>query len=247
MAALAQRQGVKIIHGLATSIQKSSGNNIESVSYTDNSTQESTTLPATDVVLSAGPWTKSILPTAPISGLRAHSITIRPSSPISAYALFTEISLLTSFGKTSESSHAAKSKRTQLVTPEIYARPGNEVYACGEGDTLVPLPATTKDVETDLKRCQDIADYVGSISDELRDGEVTVRQACYLPNVEAGAGSKGPLIGKTKIGGLVLATGHTCWGIQNGPGTGKLVSELVMDGEAKSANIRSLDPALCGL
>ena len=31
-------------------------------------------------------------------------------------------------------------------------------------------------------------------------------------------------------------------GIQNGPGTGKLVSELVFDGEAKSAKIKSLDP-----
>lgn len=135
-----------------------------------------------------------------------------------------------------------KSKRLhgKEVTPEIYARPNNEVYACGEGDTLVPLPKTTADVMTDDARCQDIIDYVSSISDELRDGEVKVKQACYLPNVEAASG--GPLIGETGVKGLLMAAGHSCWGIQNGPATGKLMSEFIFDGKAKSANISSLDP-----
>jgi glycine/D-amino acid oxidase-like deaminating enzyme len=130
--------------------------------------------------------------------------------------------------------------RGTIVTPEIYARPNNEAYACGEGDTLVPLPKSTEEVETDEVRCQDIIDYVSSISDELRDGTVTAKQACYLPNVEGRA--KGPLIGPTRIKGLLLAAGHTCWGIQNGPATGKLISEFVFDGKALSANIETLDP-----
>lgn len=33
-----------------------------------------------------------------------------------------------------------------------------------------------------------------------------------------------------------------CWGIQNGPGTGKLMSEFVFDGNAVSAKIGALDP-----
>ena len=74
----------------------------------------------------------------------------------------------------------------------------------------------------------------------MRDGEVLVRQACYLPNVEGAVA--GPLIGHTNTKGLLMAAGHTCWGIQNGPGTGKLISEFVFDGEAKSAKISSLDP-----
>ena len=108
---------------------------------------------------------------------------------------------------------------------------------------MIPLPKNTDLVEVDEKRCQDIVDYVSSISDELRDGEVTAKQACYLPNVNA-SGSGGPLIGLTEIKGLVMAAGHTCWGIQNGPGTGKLVSEFVFDGEAKSAKIKGLDPRI---
>lgn len=38
--------------------------------------------------------------------------------------------------------------------------------------------------------------------------------------------------------------GHTCWGIQNGPATGLLISEFVFDGAVKSAKIDSLDPRM---
>ena len=238
MATLAEEKGVKVILGSATSINNSS-DAINSVTYTDKATSQTHTIPATDVIISAGPWTQSIYPPAPISALRAHSVTIRPSRPVSAYALFTEITLPRDFGRTNESTRS-KRAHTKHVTPEIYARPNNEVYACGEGDTFVPLPETTADVETDDARCQDIIDYVSSISDEMRDGEVTARQACYLPNVQAASG--GPLIGETGVKGLLLAAGHTCWGIQNGPGTGKLISEFVFDGRAKSASVGNLDP-----
>lgn len=238
MARLAEEKGVKIVLGSVSSID-TSDDSVKSVTYVDKATSQTHTIPATDVVISAGPWTKSVYPLAPIAALRAHSVTIRPSKPISAHAIFTEISLPPNFGRANT---FVKSVRThgKTVTPEIYARPDNEAYACGEGDTLVPLPKTTADVETDDARCQDIVDYVSSISDELRDGEVTARQACYLPNVEAASG--GPLIGETGVKGLLIAAGHTCWGIQNGPGTGKLMSEFIFDGKAKSANIGNLDP-----
>jgi glycine/D-amino acid oxidase-like deaminating enzyme len=52
----------------------------------------------------------------------------------------------------------------------------------------------------------------------------------------------GPLIGKTKTPGLYVASGHTCWGIQNGPATGKLMSEFIFDGDAQSADVSKLDP-----
>ena len=238
MAQLAEEKGAKVILGLVTNIDRSGGA-VKSVTYKDNATSEDRTLRATDVVVTAGPWTRSVYPPAPISAMRAHSVTIEPFRPVSAYALFTEISLPANFGRT-EQSVKSKKALSKHVTPEIYARPNNEIYACGEGDTLVPLPKTTADVITDKSRCQDIVDYVSSISDEMRDGMVTARQACYLPNVEAASG--GPLIGETGVKGLLLAAGHTCWGIQNGPGTGKLVSEFVFDGKAKSASIGSLDP-----
>ncbi|KAL2349901.1 FAD dependent oxidoreductase [Cryomyces antarcticus] len=242
MASLAEEKGAKVILGSVTAINQRN-DAVESVTYTDKTTGEKHTIPASDVVIAAGPWTKKVYPRAPISALRAHSVTIRPTREVSAYALFTEIQLPIDFANRSNESNkkSRRSAYTQTVTPEIYARPKNEVYACGEGDTLVPIPPSSDAVQVDEQRCQDIVDYVGSISDELRDGEVTARQACYLPNVQA-RGSNGPLIGETGVKGLLMASGHTCWGIQNGPGTGKVISEFVFEGGAKSAQIGALDP-----
>ncbi|KAI9832528.1 MAG: hypothetical protein M1819_004317 [Sarea resinae] len=237
MAALAAEKGAKILeHSPVQSINYNADKSaIESITYVPNGedSQTPTTLPATTIILAAGPWTSTLLPQAPISALRAHSIVIRPSRPVSAYALFTDIRA---------PSTASKRSTTQILTPEIYARPNNEVYACGEGDVSIPLPRTSDLVAVDPARCDEIRAAVGAISDELRDGDVTARQACYLPNVRPGAGSSGPLVGWTGIEGLVLAAGHTCWGIQNAPGTGKCVSEFVFDGRATSAKIAGLDP-----
>jgi glycine/D-amino acid oxidase-like deaminating enzyme len=230
MAALAEEKGVKIVLGSATSINHSSGA-AESVSYTSHD-GETHTLNTDTVILTAGPWTKTIYPSAPISALRAHSVTIRPSRPVSAYTLFTNITLPQTEGKSRRGS-------TRTATPEIYARPNNEVYACGEGDTLIPLPTSTALVQVDEARCQDIVDQVSAVSDELRDGEVTARQACYLPNVSRGGG---PMIGETSVKGLLIGAGHTCWGIQNAPATGKCLAEIVWEGAAKSADLRTLDP-----
>ncbi|KAL5339710.1 FAD dependent oxidoreductase [Aspergillus crustosus] len=232
IAKLAEEKGTKIILGSVTSIDDG-GNAVKAVTYTDKETGQTQTIPATDVVVAAGPWTRSVIPEAPITAMRAHSVVIRPTKPASAHTLFTNIEIPANFDPFHPS-------RPTVATPEIYARPDDTVYACGEGDQVVPLPSTTADVEVDEEQCQKIINQVGAISDALRDGEVTVRQACYLPNVSAVRG--GPLVGRTGTKGLYLAAGHTCWGIQNAPGTGKLISEFVFDGRAKSANIGSLDP-----
>ncbi|KAI9891447.1 MAG: hypothetical protein M1814_002766 [Vezdaea aestivalis] len=223
MASFASSAGMEIINGQVTRIERSADPRpvVEAVVYRPSSSiSKEETLPADTVILTAGPWTPTIYPEAPITALRAHSVVIRPPKPVSAYALFTEIAV----------------EGGPSVSPEIYARPDETIYACGEGDTEVELPATAGDVQVDLKRCEAIAEQVGRISEELRDREVLVKQACYLPQAEGG-----PLIGETDAKGLVLAAGHTCWGIQNAPATGKCVAELVMDGKVKSANIISLD------
>jgi len=255
MARLAEEHGAKIIIGSVDKIDYANDDGtaasetgprlkrVQSVTYTDKATSQSRTIPATVIVLAAGPWTPVLFPSAPISALRAHSVTIRPPKPVSAYCLFTEINVPMDDDSGYDSSSATPLETTKVMSPEIYSRPNNEVYVCGAGDTDVPLPATTDDVETSKEKCQDIVDAVAGISDELREGIVTSRRACYLPTVDVG-GSGGPLIGKTGVGGLLMATGHSCWGIHNAPATGKLVSEIIFDGEAVSADISALDPQL---
>lgn len=193
MCSLAQEKGVKVIIGKATSIKTESGA-VSSVSYIDDQTGSNVELPATHVILSAGPWSSRILSELPISGTRAHSITIRPTRPVSAYALFTEITM----------------PDGRRAGPEIYARPNDEVYACSPGDGE-PLPDSTREVKVRDDVCQALFDQVSSISMELRHGEVTARQACYLPNVHSGPRGC-PIVGPDeKIKGLIIATGHTCW------------------------------------
>ncbi|CAK9435666.1 uncharacterized protein LODBEIA_P03930 [Lodderomyces beijingensis] len=184
-------------------------------------------LKADQTVLTVGPWTSRILPDCPISGLRAHSITVAPfkDQPVSPYAIFTEF----------------KVAPTKYISPEIYARQ-DEVYVCGEGDSAVDVPETTDDVEVVRSKCDELYKQVSKISPNLKRGKILRRQACYLPVLDVPS-SSGPLIGETNVTNLYLASGHSCWGINNAPGTGKVMSELLLDGSAKSADISSLDPS----
>ncbi|KAI1132865.1 FAD dependent oxidoreductase [Nemania abortiva] len=244
MAQLAEDASVRIVTGArVTAINRSAdGSHLESVTYEKDG--EETTLPTTDCVVAAGPWTRRLLPEIPVSASRAHSVVIKTPRPLSAYALFTAIRLPAGFRtpvpKTAPHGAVAATplRGQQIVEPEIYARPDGTAYACGPTDDSAPLPLTTAEVEVDEARCEDIIAQVGGISDELgRDGEVLARQACYLPQ-------GGPYIGQVgSTKGLVVAAGHTCWGIQNAPGTGKLVSEIIFDGKAKSARLGGCDPA----
>ncbi|KAF8472476.1 FAD dependent oxidoreductase [Kalaharituber pfeilii] len=216
---------------------------VNSVVYVDRDSRQVHTLPATTTILAAGPWTAKLYASAPISGLRAHSVTITPTEPVSAYALFTKITIpprpRSPFLSSSRSRSRSPVDLPAFASPEIYARP-NEIYVCGEGDMDVGLPATTADVQVDEVRCDELISQVASISNHIRNGIVTRKQACYLPIVNIGG--LGPLIGETGIEGLLLASGHSCWGINNAPATGVILSEIVFDGKAKSADIRSMDP-----
>lgn len=235
MADLAVEAGAKVILGSVQNFEKDA-NGVKSITYEDKSSRSSHTIPATDIILAAGPWTKMVYPQAPIEAMRAHSVVIK--ADVTPYAIFSEIDLPKDFGRTG-GGDVKRRKHGLTVSPEMYARPDGTVYACGEGDTLIPLPKSSDLVVCDEDRCQDIVDYVSSISTPMREGEVLAKQACYLPSVSLGGG---PLIGETGIKGLFMATGHTCWGIQNSCATGKLMSEFIFDGRAKSANISSLDP-----
>ncbi|KAJ3731496.1 FAD dependent oxidoreductase [Lentinula guzmanii] len=228
MMDLAIEKGAELILGRATSLNISDGK-VTGVDITYNDSGKRGTLSATHVILAAGAWSPSLLPSLPISATRAHSITIhaQPSVDIAPYVLFTEIAL--------------PERRGLTVSPEIYARPGNEIYACGPGDDSL-LPKNVDDVILDEVACESIWMHVSSISPELRAGTVDKRQACFLPVVETGGG---PIVGAAPhiAQGLIIATGHTCWGISNAPGTAKALSELVMDGHIQCANLRKLEPS----
>ncbi|WQF79816.1 Putative FAD dependent oxidoreductase, FAD/NAD(P)-binding domain superfamily [Colletotrichum destructivum] len=236
MAALAQDKGVEVRINAQLKSISSSGDGVESVEYLDRGSGETRTIDGvTDVLVSAGPWTGRLLPRSKVTGLRAHSVVY--DADVSPYAVFTSIKLPADFVPEHRASKGQRRKHKRVVDPEIYARPGGEVYACGEPDEDVPLPDTADKVQVDEANCDDITSYIATVSPALAAAPVKAKQACYLPQHDSG-----PLIGATSVPGLWLAAGHTCWGIQNGPATGKLMSEYILDGKPSSADISSLDP-----
>ncbi|KAI0776668.1 FAD dependent oxidoreductase [Trametes elegans] len=232
MLELAKERGVKYVQGRVTAVNvdnSGSTRRVSGVTYTPLGADAPQKLAATHVVLAAGAWSPRIVPSLPISGTRAHSITIRPrpGTRIAPYVLFTEIAL--------------PGQGARRVSPEIYARPTDEVYCCGPGDDSA-VPDTVDDVQVDEAACTSIHEHVASISRELREGEVDKRQACFLPVVSVGGG---PIVGEAGeiAKGLVIATGHTCWGICNAPGTGKAIAELILEGKIKCGNLNKLKPS----
>jgi glycine/D-amino acid oxidase-like deaminating enzyme len=250
MARLAEQNGARIIIGKVesinccntdgtaestsplTSFDNLTQKKVASITYVDKITLEKHTLPTSTVVLAAGPWTPTLFPKVRIHPLRAHSVTIKLQRPVSAYCLFSDIRL---------SDSRLTVGATKPISLEIYARPNNEVYICGQGDLDIPLPPPTTTAEVSSNSCNDIINAAMSVSDELRNGKVTGRRACYLPTLDVGTSSD-PLVGQTELAGLVLATGHSCWGISNAPATGKAISELVLDGKVSCMDMASLDP-----
>lgn len=118
----------------------------------------------------------------------------------------------------------------------------------GEPDSKIPLPNTADLVQTDVVQCDDLIAYMSTISPPLREGSVKTKQACYLPRHMRFGDERGPLLGPTGVKGLWVASGHTCWGIQNGPGSGYVMAEWILRGEIGEGKdvdvegLKSLDP-----
>ena len=237
LAEFAEERGAKVVIGSATAINyTANAQSIDSVQYSQNGICY--TLEATDIILSAGPWTFKLFPRAQLKTPRGHSVVVRPSRDLSPHVLFPRI----------EAPRSGILKH--VLSPEIYPRPRDRlydtdtVYASGPDDYDVPLPDTTDDVAVDKGSCNDIWIAIQSVSQEIHDGEILAKQACYKPQIQPHDEGEevGPMIGRTGIEGLWLATGHDEWGIQNAPGTGLVMSEMIFEGAAHSANCDSLDP-----
>jgi glycine/D-amino acid oxidase-like deaminating enzyme len=265
LEAEARRNGVDFLSGRVTKLVMEEGK-LVGVEYKPTSPAFSTTtgasvtetdeevklvtLPCTHAILAGGAWSPELYP-VPITPIRAHSVVLPVELP--ARAMFMSMPyqplLDTTNGQQAESNTKSKNlksrraKLSQIVQPEIYPRPDSTTYVCGEPDR-VPLPSSTALALPDPTRLSLLKNQLAQLSSKL-DVTPLVEQACFLPLVEFEDDHLGgPIIGESsKVKGLVIATGHTAWGIMNSQATGKLVSEVVLDGDAVSADISTLLPA----
>ncbi|GEM11919.1 FAD dependent oxidoreductase [Rhodotorula toruloides] len=235
----AEKLGVKVVYGSVEGAQaRADGGYDLSITPRDSAPQDRSTVPVTDVVVTAGPWTGKLLSklgldkqagrAKAIKGSRAHSIVLKtaPGRDLPAQALFTSI----------------KEVGGRHAEPEVYNRPDGTSYICGPTDSS-SLPTLASSVTTEssaidllISQAARLApDYLSTDNGQY-SATVERRQACYLP-----VGSGDPVIGKIAQGAYV-ASGHSCWGICNGPGTGYVMAELLLDGKVKSADIDDLGP-----
>ncbi|KAK3326265.1 FAD dependent oxidoreductase [Apodospora peruviana] len=244
IAELAKEKGVDIRLGARVTKINHSKMGLRSIEYEDRNADEKGRIAhiddVTDAIVTAGPWTGKLLPRTKVESLRAHSVVFNVD--VSPYAVFTDIQLPNTYVPEHRARKGQKRKHRGNVDPEVYARPNGEVYACGEPDTLIPLPETSDLVQCDEDQCDDLVAYLGTISPALGSASIKAKQACYLPRHMRFGEERSPLVGPTSVSGLWVASGHTCWGIQNGPATGCLMAEMLLDGNATSADVDKLDP-----
>jgi len=182
-------------------------------------------IPADAVVIAMGPWSSlaaNWLPLPPVAGLKGHSITLRPKTPVPAQALF--VDYVTETGERFE--------------PEVYPRPNGEVYLCGLSEAG-PLPERPELVQPHATAGPILQLVAGTLSSSLADVPLQRVQACYRPVYADGL----PLLGAVPgISGAYIATGHSCWGILNAPASGLAMAELLVEGQAHSVDLRPFDP-----
>ncbi|KAL6530109.1 hypothetical protein OROMI_028754 [Orobanche minor] len=197
------------------------------------------------VVLALGPWTGklSLLGSMfSVRGLKAHSIVLEPKDP----SAFTPHALFLSY-------YPAQGGKP--MDPEVYPRPTGfqyletldlleltgEVYICGMS-AEAEVPNDPEQVTPVPESIQVLKSVARNVSSQLVEGEARMKaeQACFLPCTDDSL----PVIGEVPgVKGCYVATGHSCWGILNGPATGAAVSELVMYGSASIVDLTRFSPA----
>lgn len=135
--------------------------------------------------------------------------------------------------------HVKETAASVWHEPEVYPRPNGEVYVCGEPSST-PIPDNPEDIDVSDGLCARVIHNCSFVASCIEKAEVVRKQACYLPLSSDGL----PLIGAVPgVEGAFIATGHSCWGILNGPATGLAMSELLMDGEAKCVDLGPYAPS----
>ncbi|KAL9181492.1 hypothetical protein ACHAXT_010297 [Thalassiosira profunda] len=231
--------GVKVVLGTCTGVESEEGDDgrvVTGVKYQSAEGEEGT-LPANDVIVSAGPWTCQAeiwfdgAVQLPMEGVKSTSIVWKPpkDGSVDATALFCGED--DRFG-------------THL---EVYPRPNGEVYICGIGGSDY---ITTAELQASafLTECPPKSDRVEAASSAFKlmsnsyatKGELSHAQACMRPCPPDAR----PYMGRVQgWSGAYINGGHNCWGIAWAPACGKAISELVLEGKSQSLSLKPFDPA----
>ena len=112
-----------------------------------------------------------------------------------------------------------------LIICAITIRPDGTVYICGQGRGD-KLPDDPKDISPNEEACKKLRKTALELSSTLEDAPLLKEQACYLP---FSPDNKPIISNMPNYEGAFIATGHGCWGILNGPATGLVMAQLILN------------------
>ena len=220
MMTAAEAHGARLIDGTVQGVSLSSDGRRATGALVDGDILE-----ADAVVIAMGPWSILAcqwLPLPAVYGLKGHSLVFR-YTPAETRALFVEFETATG----------------EVSTPEVMPRTDGTTYVCGLSSES-SLPVDPAAVTPDAGSPERLHAMTASFAPELGAAELLAVQACYRPVTEDGL----PLIGAVPgVDGAFVATGHSVWGMLNGPATGEVMAELIVDGAATTVDITPFDPA----
>ena len=223
-------------------MKKDGGSHLQSIRIVASQTGETVEVPCKRILISAGSWSpqvfKTLFPdsklTIPISSLAGHSLVLRSprwtkaDEEMGFHAIYTTL---------------------DGFSPEIYGRIGEELYIAGLNSSTIPLPdlaSETKLEEAAIAQLQQVSQTLLG-ANNVNDLEIIRKGLCFRPVTNKGV----PILSRIadeKLGittdgagegGVFLAAGHGPWGISLGPGTGKVMAEM-MRGQETSADVTDL-------
>lgn len=178
------------------------------------------------VVIAMGPWSILAAGWLPLPGVFAHeghSLIFETGADVPPEALFLEY----------------QDRSGGMLTPEFFPRADGTTYVA-YSSIQDPLPLDPADVQPDPRAIEQLAAVCERVSPALARERIVTRQACYRPVTQDGL----PLIGKVPgIVGAYVATAHSVWGVLNAPATGEAMAELIVDGVARTTDLRPFDPS----
>ncbi|KAL2149961.1 hypothetical protein VTH82DRAFT_7637 [Thermothelomyces myriococcoides] len=239
------RRGVKLHHpATPVSVNTDAKGELTAIHIknTDPSATETTELPCTRLIITAGAWTgqvfQSLFPKSdlrvPIQSLAGHSLVLK--SP------------RWHAGLESKGCHAVFTTHRQGFCPEIFSRLGGHIYISGLNSSTLPLPdaaaGKAAPYRADLAQLRQAAREIlgtGAEDDNDDDLEVVREGLCFRPVTPWGA----PIISRIRDehlgagvatrpgveGGVYIAAGHGPWGITMSLGTGIVLAEMVQGRE----------------
>ena len=213
---LQEKKMSKLVQGKAVGAVYNDDDQLEGCQLDDG-----TVIKGDAVLFAAGPWTANIM-----TGVKYHSVILPTQETLSQCVFF-----------------------SGAGDPEVYVRPDNTAYCCGFPDP--PRKVTEQPGQEEVRQpaVDRIVDAVKTAAGEhaqLNYEQPTKVSSCYLPATPDNLPIMGPLLSKEAGGGpgCFIATGHSCWGILNAPGTGESMASWIATGTPTDhVDMRPYNPA----